>query len=216
MIKYQISKKKRTIIAMFNSNWKNRLYSTVYKIFGKEKFSVNISDIINKILKSYTKGLFAKAKCNPGDAWNEEYGKALAKDRLLKKWNTLVNRILQEAHWQLEYNYKDTCLRIDKAMVKNNEKIKRKSYAVVMIHNYDSQIQRHYTASLDAAKDFVTTKLKGYMEHAQSYIIAHNENEYGYREYGSSDIDRFIIQKFPEDYPKQKNVEGLQATLTKL
>ena len=95
MIDYIVNKEKRTIVAVID--------------FGKSqetfKYSESILDHIDDVLtclkgnkngytknywKKYEKMFFprymsAKAKCSPDDEWNEEFGKELARKRLVEK-----------------------------------------------------------------------------------------------------------------------------------
>jgi len=99
MIKYIVNKEKRTVVAVIDFG----------KSFGKSqetfKYSGSILDRIDDVLaclkgnrngytknywKKYDKMYFprymsAKAKCSPNDEWNEEYGKQLARERLVEK-----------------------------------------------------------------------------------------------------------------------------------
>ena len=95
MIKYIVNEEKRTIVAVIE-------FDKMQETF---KYSENILDRMDDILaclkgnrngytknywKKYSKMFFpqymsAKAKCSPEDEWDEDYGKALARMRLVEK-----------------------------------------------------------------------------------------------------------------------------------
>jgi len=95
MIKYIVNKEKRTIVAVIDFGESQETF----------RYSENILDHIDEVLaclkgnkngytknywKKYNKMYFprymsAKAKCSPNDEWNEEYGKQLARERLVEK-----------------------------------------------------------------------------------------------------------------------------------
>ena len=99
MIKYVVNKEKRTIIAMIKFVDEYGDYTEVFKnsqlIFDDLWMAIkrlNSEDLIwtekyrNKANKMYfPKYMIAKAKCNPEDEWNEDYGKELAYERLIEK-----------------------------------------------------------------------------------------------------------------------------------
>lgn len=94
MIEYIVNKEKRTVVAMikFGENeetFKNSpyIYDDLTYVFGKlkkEKYSSK------KYGEEYSKMYFprymsAKAKCSLEDEWDEDYGKQLARQRLVEK-----------------------------------------------------------------------------------------------------------------------------------
>lgn len=94
MIDYIVNEEKRTVVAVikFGKNeeaFKNSLYiynalSYVFEKLKKENYSNKKHD--KEFSKIYfPKHMSAKAVCSPEDEWNEEYGRQLAKQRLVKK-----------------------------------------------------------------------------------------------------------------------------------
>ena len=95
MIEYIINKEKRTVVAMikFNSREQtfkgsNYIYEDVGWLFtrlGKNKFNQTKEFYQNCNKMFFPKIMLTKAKCNPEDEWDEEYGKQLARQRLVDK-----------------------------------------------------------------------------------------------------------------------------------
>lgn len=94
MIEYIVNKEKRTVVAMikFEENeetFKNSSYiyddlSYAFERLKKEERSSKKYD--RKYNKMYfPRYMSAKAKCSLKDKWNEEYGKQLARERLVEK-----------------------------------------------------------------------------------------------------------------------------------
>ena len=97
MIEYSVNKEKRTVVAFIkfgrdektfkDSRWIfDRIYDALMALQHK-----NYEEKLNKTFyKLYNKMIFppvmsAKAKCSPEDEWDEEYGKYLARQRLMEK-----------------------------------------------------------------------------------------------------------------------------------
>lgn len=101
MIEYIVNKEKRTIVAMikfnednktFKHSWVifNRLYEVLNYLYDKDtEYSKSYYKKENKMY--FPKYMSAKAKCNPEDEWNEEYGKQLARQRLVDKIHNYRN-----------------------------------------------------------------------------------------------------------------------------
>lgn len=95
MIEYIVNKEKRTVVAMIKFDDQNEcffrsnlIYDDLYDVleilqFKRSDFSKSYFKNIKKM--SFPKFMSAKAKCNPEDDWDEEYGKQLARERLVKK-----------------------------------------------------------------------------------------------------------------------------------
>lgn len=95
MIKYIINKEKRTVVAVieFGKNeetFKNSsgIYDNLSWTVGRLKKSE--PDISKEFRTNMDKMFFpkymsAKSKCSPEDEWDEEYGKQLARQRLVEK-----------------------------------------------------------------------------------------------------------------------------------
>lgn len=93
MIDYIVNEEKRTVAAVikFNDEEAFRGSSKIYDslVTVKDILSKNDSygkKYFEKLDKMYfPKHISAKAVCSPEDEWNEEYGRQLAKQRLVKK-----------------------------------------------------------------------------------------------------------------------------------
>ena len=97
MIKYIVNEEKRTVVAVINfenstKTFKNAdwIFNNLYDTLGYLSHKNNMYTYNKKYYKLEKKMYFpkymsAKAKCNPEDEWNEEYGKALARMRLVEK-----------------------------------------------------------------------------------------------------------------------------------
>lgn len=96
MIEYIVNKEKRTIVAMIKFGNHEETFKDSYYIYDDISWALtriekNESHNENKKFKYNYKKMFfpktmsAKAKCNPEDEWDEEYGKQLARQRLVEK-----------------------------------------------------------------------------------------------------------------------------------
>ena len=101
MIRYKVDELNRTITAEFTPACGSWTDSDVWRI-GLFNNLANLSPemdlksgavyyAIKELQGSYT----AKARCHPDDEWDVEYGKALAKERLLEKWNKTKRRSIE-------------------------------------------------------------------------------------------------------------------------
>ena len=99
MIEYIVNKEKSTVVAMirFDEDIDNRncfkssdwIYSSLYDALSGLQHKDNwiFNKTYNKQIKkmSFPRVITAKAKCSPNDEWNEEIGKEIARERLVKK-----------------------------------------------------------------------------------------------------------------------------------
>ena len=99
MIEYIVNEEKRTVVAMIKLESEegdplptfkhsDLVFNDLWLGLNRLKFSVPVWDknYYIKYNKMYfPKLMSAKAKCNPEDEWDEEYGKALARMRLVEK-----------------------------------------------------------------------------------------------------------------------------------
>ena len=99
MIEYIVNKEKSTVVAMirFDEDIDNRncfkssdwIYSSLYDALSglQRKDNWIFNKTYNKQIKkmSFPQVITAKAKCSPNDEWNEEIGKEIARERLVKK-----------------------------------------------------------------------------------------------------------------------------------
>jgi len=97
MIEYSVNKEKRTIVAFIKFGYDENTFKGSRWIFDgiyDALMSLQHRDFREKHNKTYHKlyskmtfppVISAKAKCNPEDEWDEEYGKYLARQRLMEK-----------------------------------------------------------------------------------------------------------------------------------
>ena len=99
MIEYIVNEEKRTIVAMIKLGDKDNyhlsafnksesIFEDLWIALKRIKNSSNYYDkeYYSKMNKmSFPYYMSAKAKCNPSDEWNEEYGKEIARKRLVGK-----------------------------------------------------------------------------------------------------------------------------------
>lgn len=97
MIKYIINKEKRTVVAVIEFEKDEETFVNSSYIYDDLSWALarlkkNEDVIYNKKNKQtevekmyFPRYMSAKAKCNPEDEWDEEYGKQLARQRLVKK-----------------------------------------------------------------------------------------------------------------------------------
>ena len=95
MIKYIINKEKRTVVAIieFGENeetFKNSSYiyddlSWTISRLKKNNHENSKETRANMDKMFFPKYMSAKSKCSPEDEWDEEYGKQLARQRLVEK-----------------------------------------------------------------------------------------------------------------------------------
>lgn len=92
MIEYIVNKEKRTIVALMNFENYEETFKYSWDIFDKlydviSYFNHNSQNkhysLIDRMC--FPKTITAKAKCSPEDEWDEEYGKQLARQRLVDK-----------------------------------------------------------------------------------------------------------------------------------
>ena len=99
MIEYIVNKEKSTVVAMIkfdedvdsrrcfkNSSWVySSLYDALSTLQHKDEWCRNKT--YDKQIKKmrFPQVITAKAKCSPDDEWNEEIGKEIARERLVKK-----------------------------------------------------------------------------------------------------------------------------------
>jgi len=96
MIEYIVNKDKRTVVAMIKFEDHQECFENCDYIFDRladalsmikgKKFSWPSKFYSKYEPKMYfPRYMSAKAKCSPNDEWNEEYGKELARQRLVNK-----------------------------------------------------------------------------------------------------------------------------------
>lgn len=95
MIEYIVNKKKRAVVAMIKFNEREQTFQNsgcIYEDICWAFTCLKKNNFIDteKFKQNYNKMFFprtmsAKAKCNPEDEWDEEYGKQLARQRLVEK-----------------------------------------------------------------------------------------------------------------------------------
>ena len=95
MIEYIVNKEKNTIVAMIKFGDKKETFKNSFYVYDDicwafTRLEKNNFNETEKFKQNYDKMFFpkvmsAKAKCNPEDEWDEEYGKQLARQRLVEK-----------------------------------------------------------------------------------------------------------------------------------
>lgn len=100
MIKYIVNKEKRTVVAMIKfvdedgdsiPTFKNSefIFDDLWSVLKRIKHDGNTfcnREYRKKVNKMFFPNhIVAKAKCSPDDEWNEEFGKELARKRLVEK-----------------------------------------------------------------------------------------------------------------------------------
>lgn len=100
MIQYRVNKNKGVVCAFMtdcNQDFVNYIYNcTAVHRNGNCNFLANL--INQKLLNEFPDRFFAVAKCNPetGDEWNEEFGKEVAKAKLLSKYYNVIARFVKD------------------------------------------------------------------------------------------------------------------------
>ena len=117
MILYEINKDKRVVIARFEGGQEEMATSLgrmCLNILSSTYISNSLAwQIVDNILISYPK-FIGKAVCHEDDEWDEEKGKALAKERLLQKWYKIKSEVLERLEDYVIQNYKWTLERVQK------------------------------------------------------------------------------------------------------
>lgn len=94
MIEYIVNKEKRTVAAVYKFDMDEETFNgsgeiyiglvTALRQLNKRGLSTKRNnEYFNKMY--FPNYLSAKAKCNPHDEWNEDFGKQLARKRLVEK-----------------------------------------------------------------------------------------------------------------------------------
>jgi hypothetical protein len=92
-IYYQINEEKRTVAAYmtqcrFDAFKRIMLH---YERWGVSQYRISRQEIAPLIMQNAYR---AKAKCAPDDVFDEKKGKEIARERLLQKYNTALNRAI--------------------------------------------------------------------------------------------------------------------------
>ena len=94
MIDYIVNKEKRTVVAMIKFDTNEQTFKDAEYIYDNlecalrhlKRYEYSSERYMSGCLKmTFPKYMSAKAKCNPEDEWDEEYGKQLARQRLVEK-----------------------------------------------------------------------------------------------------------------------------------
>lgn len=112
MIEYRVNKDKGVVCAFMvncNEDFVNYVYNcTAVHRNGSCNY---IADLINaKYLEEFPDRFVAVAKCNPetGDEWNEEFGKEVAKAKLLAKYYNVRGRFIRDIFSDIQNMCEDT------------------------------------------------------------------------------------------------------------
>lgn len=134
MIRYYVNKEKKVVVASFdkdNDSHDSRetvfeyLFNDIAKIFmnSNKRIVVNIDTLLYRLINKYNKrmGMSGLARCHEEDEWNEEIGKRIARDRLMRKYNNLKFDIVCE----IERQVKDVLTTITNRTTKVKDKHKK-------------------------------------------------------------------------------------------
>ena len=134
MIRYYINEEEKVIVASFDKNNDSHdsretvleyLLNDVIKIFSNsnKRIIVNADTLFYNLIHKYNKrmGISGLARCHSEDKWNEEIGKRIARDRLMRKYNNLKFDIVCE----IERQIKDILTTITNRTTKVKEKHKK-------------------------------------------------------------------------------------------
>lgn len=134
MIRYYVNEEKKVVVASFdkdNDQHDSRetvfeyLFNDIVKIFNNsnKRIVINIDTLFYRLLNKYNKrmGMSGLARCHEEDEWNEEIGKRIARDRLMRKYNNLKFDIVCE----IERQIKDVLTTITNRTTKVKDKHKK-------------------------------------------------------------------------------------------
>ena len=134
MIRYYVNEKEKVVVASFdkdNDKHDSRetvfeyLFNDIIKIFGNsnKRIIINIDTLFYRLIQKYNKrmGMSGLARCHEDDEWNEEIGKRIARDRLMRKYNNLKFDIVCE----IERQVKDVLTTITNRTTKVKDKHKK-------------------------------------------------------------------------------------------
>lgn len=134
MIRYYINEEEKVVVASFdkdNDSHDSRetvleyLLNDVIKIFSNsnKRVIVNVDTLFYHLIHKYNKrmGMSGLARCHEEDKWNEEIGKRIARDRLMRKYNNLKFDIVCE----IERQVKDVLTTITNRTTKVKDKHKK-------------------------------------------------------------------------------------------
>lgn len=134
MIRYYVNEEKKVVVASFdkdNDQHDSRetvfeyLFNDIVKIFNNsnKRIVINIDTLFYRLLNKYNKrmGMSGLARCHEEDEWNEEIGKRIARDRLMRKYNNLKFDIVCE----IERQVKDVLTTITNRTTKVKDKHKK-------------------------------------------------------------------------------------------
>ena len=134
MIRYYVNEEEKVVVASFDKNNDSHdsretvleyLLNDVIKIFGNsnKRIIVNVDTLFYHLIHKYNKrmGMSGLARCHDEDKWNEEIGKRIARDRLMRKYNNLKFDIVCE----IERQVKDVLTTITNRTTKVKDKHKK-------------------------------------------------------------------------------------------
>ena len=134
MIRYYVNEEEKVVVASFdkdNDSHDSRetvleyLFNDIAKIFmnSNKRIVINIDTLFYRLINKYNKrmGMSGLARCHDEDKWNEEIGKRIARDRLMRKYNNLKFDIVCE----IERQVKDVLTTITNRTTKVKDKHKK-------------------------------------------------------------------------------------------
>ena len=141
MIRYYVNEEEKVVVASFdkdNDSHDSRetvleyLLNDVIKIFSNsnKRIIVNVDTLFYRLINKYNKrmGMSGLARCHDEDKWNEEIGKRIARDRLMRKYNNLKFDIVCE----IERQVKDVLTTITNRITKVKDKHKKFSNSLLL------------------------------------------------------------------------------------
>lgn len=114
MINYSVNKEKNTIVAYFEGGkdyWGDCLTEIGDNV--AQSSLVDAFPIVDNIV-SGIKNFYGKAKLHPDDTWDEEVGKRIARERLIKKFNHAKDLLLDRILKKSTMYYNDVVYRVNK------------------------------------------------------------------------------------------------------
>ena len=127
MIEYRVNKDKGVVCAFMkdcNRDFVNYVYNcTAVHRNGSCNF---IADLINtKYLNEFPDRFVAVAKCNSetGDEWNEEFGKEVAKAKLLAKYYNVRSRFIRNIFGDIQDMFEDALNKLNDGFFVSSSKM---------------------------------------------------------------------------------------------
>lgn len=114
MINYSVNREKKTVVAYFDGG-KDYWYDCLSEL-GEHIAQcslVDVGPIVDSIVGNI-QHFYGKAKLHPDDTWDEEIGKKVARERLIKKFNRAKDLLLDRILKKSTMYYNDVVYRVNK------------------------------------------------------------------------------------------------------